>query len=111
MASSQKTVDYITEQIAAAGLITSRKMFAEYALYCNGKVIGFVCDDSLFIKPTNEGKAFLPEAKYAPAYPGGKMYLLIPEEKWEDRDFMVKLTTLTADALPLPKPKKIKKLY
>lgn len=109
MASSQSTVDFIAEQMSAAGLITSRKMFGEYAIYLDGKVIGFVCDDALYIKPTDKGKKFYPEAEDAPPYPGAKMYMLIAEEKWEDRDFMVNLATITASALPAPKPKKIKK--
>ncbi|CAN5129675.1 TfoX/Sxy family protein [soil metagenome] len=109
MASSQKTVDFITEQMAAAGVITSRKMFGEYAVYLDGKVIAFVCDDSLFIKPTDEGKKFYPDYEDAPAYPGSKMYMLISEEKWDDRDFMAKLATITASSLPAPKPKKVKK--
>ena len=110
MATLQSTVDFITSQIDNAGMITSRKMFGEYALYCEGKVIAFVCDDQLFLKPTNEAKEFFPEALDAPAYPGSKMYMLIPEEKWEDREFMSELVNITYSALPAVKPKKGKKL-
>lgn len=109
MASSQSTVDFITSQIDQSGLITSKKMFGEYALYCDGKVVAFVCDDSLFLKPTKEAKDFFPEAEDAPAYPGSKMYMLIPEEKWEDREFMSQLVTITYNALPAQKSKKDKK--
>jgi len=105
MASSQSTVDFIAEQMSAAGIITSRKMFGEYALYCNGKVIGFVCDDALFIKPTHEAKEFFPEADSAPPYPGAKLYILINEDKWEDREFMSQIATVTFEALPAAKPK------
>lgn len=95
--------------MSAAGMITSRKMFGEYAVYLDGKVIAFVCDNSLFIKPTDAGKAFFPEAIDAPAYPGSKMYMLIPEDTWEDRVFMSQLARITYNALPAPKPKKVKK--
>lgn len=108
MASSQKTVDFIAEQMSAAGIITSKRMFGEYAVYVNGKVIAFVCDDNLFIKPTPEAREFYPEAEDAPAYPGSKMYMLIDEVKWEDTEFMSTLATITYNALPLPKPKKKK---
>ena len=108
MATLQSTVDFITSQIDNAGLITSRKMFGEYALYCDGKVIAFVCDDSLFLKPTKEAKDFFPEAEDAPAYPGSKMYMLIPEEKWEDREFMSQLISISYAALPAAKIKKPK---
>ncbi len=106
MASSQKTVDFIVEQMSAAGIITSKKMFGEYCLYLDGKVIAFVCDDALFIKPTEDGKKFYPEAEMAPAYPGSKDYLLISEDKWEDREFISKLAVVTASSLPNPKLKK-----
>jgi len=61
----------------------------------------------LNIKPTEEGKKFYPEFEPAPPYPGAKMHLLISEDKWEDKDFMVKLATITSNALPAPKPKRI----
>jgi hypothetical protein len=31
--------------------------------------------------------------------------MLIPEEKWEDREFMSELVTITYNALPAIKPK------
>jgi TfoX/Sxy family transcriptional regulator of competence genes len=108
MASSQKTVDFISEQMAAAGMITSRKMFGEYCLYLDGKIIAFVCDDALFIKPTDAGKKFYPETEMAPCYPGSKDYMVIPEDKWNDREFMKKIAIITAYVLPTPKPKKKK---
>lgn len=109
MASKQATVDYISDQASNAGIITSRKMFGEYALYCDTKVVAFVCDDQLFIKPTDAGREFIGNVTEAPAYPGSKMYFLIDGDLWEDRDWMSELIKRTADALPLPKPKKKKK--
>jgi TfoX/Sxy family transcriptional regulator of competence genes len=57
MASKQGTVDFILEQIAAAGTVSAKKMFGEYALYCDGKMVALVCDDQLFVKITEAGKA------------------------------------------------------
>jgi len=59
MASRQSTVDFILDQIAEAGSVSAQKMFGEYALYCNNKVVALICDDQLFVKPTNAGKAFI----------------------------------------------------
>ena len=109
MATLPETADLISEQMRGAGIITTKRMFGEYALYCNGKVIGFICDDSLFIKPTPEAKDFYPDYEDAPPYPGAKMYMLISEDKWEDRDFMSELATISYNALPAAKPKKPKK--
>ena len=105
MSTQQKTVDYILEQCAAAGTVTAKKMFGEYGMYCDGKVMAFICDDQLFIKPTDAGRAFLGEVTEAEAYPGSKMYFLIDGDRWDDADWMAELVRVTAADLPAPKPK------
>ena len=109
MSTQQKTVDYIAEQSAGAGSITTKKMFGEYGMYCDGKVMAFICDDQLFIKPTEAGRAYLGTVTEAEAYPGSKMYFLIEGDRWDDADWLVGLVKTTADDLPAPKPKKPKK--
>ena len=109
MATSQGTVDYLLEQAASAGDLSARKMFGEYALYCDGKVVALVCDDQLFIKPTGPGRELLDHVTEAPPYPGAKGYFAIPGEDWEDPETLGALIRVTADALPTPPPKKPRK--
>ena len=52
MASSQRTVAFLVEQMAAAGAVSATPMFGEYAVYGDGKVVALICDDRLFVKPT-----------------------------------------------------------
>lgn len=104
MSSQQKTVDYILEQGANAGALSAKKMFGEYGLYCDGKIMAFICDDQLFIKPTEAGRAYLGDV--TEAYTGSKMYFLIDGERWDDADWLGGLIRITADDLPAPKPKK-----
>ena len=106
MSTQQKTVDYIAEQSAGAGSITTKKMFGEYGMYCDGKVMAFICDDKLFIKPTEAGRAYLGTVTEAEAYPGSKLYFLIDGDRWDDADWLAGLVKVTADALPTPKPRK-----
>ena len=47
MASDIGFVEYVCGQIAAAGRITHRRMFGEFAVYCDGKVLALVCDNQL----------------------------------------------------------------
>lgn len=108
MATQQSTVDYLVDQMAQAPTITTRKMFGEYAIYSGGKVVAFVCDDQLYLKPTAAGRTFLKEIDERPAYPGSKNYYWISGEKWDDSDWLSELITVTAAELPLPKPKKKK---
>jgi len=108
MASTQDFIDFIMTQADDAGHITSRKMFGEYALYCNGKVVALVCDDQLFVKPTKTGREFIENVVEAPPYPGAKLYFLI-EDKCENREWLSHLIKITANELPEPKPKTKKK--
>lgn len=105
MASGQSTVDFILEQIADAGEVSARKMFGEYGLYCDGRVVGLICDDTLFVKPTVAGDAFAPGVERAPPYPGAKPYLMIDADRLEDADWLADLVRRTTAELPLPKPK------
>lgn len=85
-------------------------MFGEYALYCDGKVVALVCDDQLFVKITDKGKAFVDD-KYmeGEAYPGAKPSMLVGGDLIENREWISELIQITADSLPVPKPKKKRK--
>jgi DNA transformation protein len=109
VSSQQKTVDYILEQAAGAGAVTAKKMFGEYGMYCDGKIIALICDDQLFIKPTAAGRAYLGEVTDGEPFPGAKPYFLIEGDRWDDADWLADLVKTTADDLPLPKPKKARK--
>ena len=109
MSSQQKTVDYIIEQSAGAGSMTAKKMFGEYGLYCDGKIVALVCDDQLFIKPSQAGRDYLGEVTDGEPFPGAKPYFLIEGDRWDDADWLAGLVKATADDLPAPKPKKPKK--
>ena len=39
MATLQRTIDFIIEQISDAGVVSARKMFGEYGIYCDGKMV------------------------------------------------------------------------
>lgn len=107
MSTTQSTIEYIVDQLISLEGVTFRKMFGEYALYYQTKVVALVCDDKLFVKITDEGKAFVgaPYKEGLP-YPGAKAWLEIDEEQIEDRAWLSELIEITAEALPIPKPKK-----
>jgi len=108
MASDKDFVEYVVDQIEKAGEITCRHMFGEYGIYSDGKIFGLICDNKLFIKPTEAGKSFIQDVVEAPAYPGAKLSFLI-EEKLDDRKWLSELVRITLKELPEPKPKKKKK--
>ena len=96
MASSKEFVEYAMEQLRDAGLVSYRKMFGEYGWYCDGKFLGVICDDQLFVKITPETDAAFPDVPKAPPYEGAKDYFLI--EDIDDRELLVKLAQATWEA-------------
>lgn len=107
MATQNETIEYITDQLVSVSDISTRKMFGEYALYCGKKVVALVCDDTLFVKITPEGKEFVgTEYKEGRAYTGAKPSIQIDADRLEDRDWISTLIKITEENLPEPKPKK-----
>lgn len=110
MSTKQSTIDFILDQMQPLQ-VSARKMFGEYALYYNGKVVALVCDETLFVKITEPGKSFVSnDCQEGSPYPGAKPYIIITNEHIEDNDWLIELIQLTADNLPAPKPKKTKKI-
>lgn len=107
MATDPAFADHVLDQCRGAGPVAIRKMFGEYALYCDGKVVALVCDNQFFLKPLPEAAALISEPVYGPPYPGAKPHILLSGEL-DDPDLMARLVRAVADALPAPKPKKPK---
>jgi len=106
MASDIKTVAFIADQSGLGARLAYKRMFGEYALYLNTKVVAFVCDNKLFLKPTDAGRSLLGSPTEAPAYPGSKNYFLL-EEELDDPVLLRRALEVTESALPLPKPKPV----
>jgi TfoX/Sxy family transcriptional regulator of competence genes len=110
VSTSKQTIAFIEDQLAGLPIRTA-PMFGEYALYfqsagVDDKVVGFICDDTLFIKPSDVDAAVLDGTVMAPAYPGSKLYHSVPGELLEDSEWLHTAITRTAEALPAPKPKR-----
>jgi TfoX/Sxy family transcriptional regulator of competence genes len=104
MATSLDTVHYIVDQAGLGRRLTFKKMFGEYALYVDEKVVALICDHQLFLKPTAQGREYLGTVVEAPPYPGAKGCFLLVSEPDEPERLRGALI-VTAAALPLPKPK------
>lgn len=107
MASDSEFAEFVVGQIENAGVITHKKMFGEYAVYCEGKIVALLCDNRLLFKPTKAGRAFIGDVVEAPPYPGAKPCFLIGEQI-DDKEWISELVRLTEQELPPPKPKKKK---
>ncbi len=107
MGTEIQTAEFIVDQLAPLD-VRVHPMFGEYALYCDEKVVGFICDNTLFVKPTDAGGAIKPDLPLGKPYPGAKDYLQIAGDRIENREWLQRLIRATADVLPAPKPKQPK---
>lgn len=104
MACNADFVQYIVDQCTDAGDISARKMMGDYCIYCNGVVFGLICDNRLYIKPTEACRAILREVVMRPPYDGAKEYFLITDV--DDRDYLADIVRVTIANLPIQKSKK-----
>ena len=99
-------INYVIDQVD--GDVTFRHMFGGTTLYMNGKVVALVCDNQLFMKPTEGGRDYIGTVVEAPAYEGAKDSFLI-EDQVDDGEWLTGLFAITERELPAPKPKRKRK--
>ena len=107
MATNKDYADFVLSQVDESCGVTAKKMFGEYGLFSDGKMFAVVCEDQLFIRPTDAARSFIGDVVEAPPYPGAKMYFLI-EDRIEDREWLSELANVTVPEVPRPKPRKKK---
>jgi DNA transformation protein len=106
MASDKRTVEYVVEQMGAAGAIRSRPMFGEFGLYCDDVFVALVCNDQLFVKASVIANEYLGDEHLAPPYPGARDAYRVPEERLEDRVWLSAFVRATAAELASSPTKK-----
>lgn len=83
-------------------------MFGEYGVYVDGKMIGSVCDDQLFVKPTVSVRVHAELVSDAAPNPSAKPQMLIAVDRWDDVEWLGELLRVTAAELPKSMPRKPK---
>lgn len=92
-------VEYVVDQIDPDLSITYKRMFGEFGLYSDGRFFALICDDQLFVKPTDAGREWLgDDLVEAPAYPGAKPSFRI-DEMLEEPDRLSELARITVREL------------
>lgn len=101
MATDKRFLGFVLEQLSEVNDLTCKPMMGEYILYCRGKIVAYVCDDRLLVKPVRAATERLPAAELVPPYEGAKPMLLVDD--LDDRDFLKELFEAMADQLPEPR--------
>ena len=107
MPTSPATVAHILDECSAAGDLSARKMFGEYALYLDGCVVALICDDTLYLKPLPGARALLPDAVEGFPYPGAKAHL-VGDTLLDDPHLAARVLRAIAAEVPPPGLKKPK---
>lgn len=122
MATSKEFHDYIVENLQKIGEVSTRKMMGEYCVYYQGpsmsagepsvggqtgakKLIGDICDNCLFLKPTESVLRLMPDAERAYPYEGSRSLMVVVDDV-ENTELMTEVLNRMYEELPEPKKKK-----
>ena len=100
-------IEYVRESLSAVGDIVIRSMMGGYLVYFNGKLIGDICDNELFLKRTPTSDRLLEDSELRYPYEGSKTLMHV-FDRFEDADLISELLTGMYSELPEKKPKKAK---
>ena len=106
MSTQKETAEFILEKLDDRKTFALRAMFGEYALYCKGKVVALICDDTLYVKILPQSESLRDSCEQGEPYPGARPHYVVTEDMLHDsariRDTLIEIV----DALPAKKPKK-----
>lgn len=109
MSTRKDTADFLLEQLSALEDVRARRMFGEYGIYVGDRFVAVVCDEDLFIKPNEGARGYFSGFVERAPFPGAKAWLMVPGERWEEREWLVELFRISAAGLPAVKVKVRKK--
>ena len=99
--------EYVREVFSTVGDIVIKSMMGGYLVYLNGKLIGDICDNELFLKRTPTSDRLLADSELRYPYEGSKTLMHV-FDKFEDANLIVDLLEGMYTELPDKKPKKAK---
>ena len=66
MVASDGFAEFLREQLAPLGRITTRRMFGKTGVFCRGLMLGIVSDDTLYLRVDAQNRTPFKEAEAAP---------------------------------------------
>ena len=99
--------EYVHDSFSESGDIVIKSMMGGYLVYFNGKLIGDICNNELFLKRTPTSDKLLADSELRYPYEGSKT-LMYTFDRFEDMDLITELLKGMYAELPEKKPKKAK---
>ena len=97
--------EYVREAFSAAGDIVVRSMMGGYLVYFNGKLIGDICGNEVFLKRTLTSDRLLADSELRYPYEGSKTLMHV-FDRFEDMALVQELLNGMYTELPEKKPAK-----
>ena len=99
--------EYVRDSFSESGEIGIRSMMGGYLVYFNGKLIGDICGDELFLKRTPTSDRLLAESELRYPYEGSKTLMHV-FDSFDDKALILELLNGMYAELPEKQPKKAK---
>ena len=99
--------EYVREVFSTAGDIVIKSMMGGYLVYLNGKLIGDICGNELFLKRTPTSDRLLADSELRYPYEGSKTLMHV-FDKFEDKDLIAELLEGMYAELPENKESKMR---
>jgi TfoX/Sxy family transcriptional regulator of competence genes len=106
MATQKETADFVLQKLRDSRRFSVRSMFGEYAIYADGKVAGFICDDLLHVKIVPASQELEAICEKGPPYPGAKLYYIVEEVQLSTIENLPNILAAVANSTPEKKKKK-----
>ena len=98
MTSSPDYLQFILDQLSELPEITYRKMMWEYILYFHWKIIGWIYDNRLLLKPTEKVKNLIENLEMQIPYPWAKPMIYVDNvDNSEYLEALIKTTYIELD--------------
>ena len=66
MVASESFAEFLREQLAPLGRVTTRRMFGKTGVFCDGVMLGMVTDNTLYFRVDDHNRAAFKEAESSP---------------------------------------------
>ena len=97
MATTKDYLQYILDHISDLDNITYRQMMGEYILYYNWKIIWWIYDNRLLLKPTDKVKKLINNLEMQIPYPWAKEMIYV--DNIDNSDYLMELINETYNEL------------
>lgn len=104
MATSKEYALFVENQFRGLDGFALKRMFGEYGMYLQGRVLGFLADEQILLQSTPTAMRLLPKAERRELFPGSKLFIVFPDEG--NGQLLRSVSLAMLEELEFPKPRK-----